>query len=744
MAEAATSTAIFTGFPQLRVDVCANDILGKGAYGVVYKVKFLNYDYAMKVVHTAPFFGVDAEALERFKQECQFMNDLKHPNLVLSFGTVSMGYPMLIMERLDCNLNNFLEARRNEMGVVEEFVIAEDIICGIEFLHRNGVVHRDLSGANILMVGTRAKISDLGMAKLISKFQLNQLTPCPGNIVYMPSTVFQNPPKYDEKIDIFSFGVLLVQILTKEYPCPTSAIVEVNGQRVCPSEIERRIDHIKVISNDRLLREIALRCLKENLEETPSATDVAKSMETIKKYEPFNSMFMQNAQMVTVHQQHTIEQLIREHPTLQVVNRQKEEVIQQLFERVKLLELDQKSMQGKYQNQLEKFGSELQQRASMEIASVRGEAEMVIDELKRRYEGEAIKKVEEEKSHYLHTLDQTRKEVQVLQDEKAEFEKKAVEKEQESLQLQYEISQLSISRSSTNPELSFDDDISPACTKLLHRDSAAVVNNEAIFLRPARTREILTYSKGHWARLFSSKVDNCALAFCSGRLTTIGGRSIGATGEVVGDLYCRNEAGEWQKDLPAMSVPKELAQAVTSGKTLIVVGGRNKSILDVVEIFNEDFMQWHTACKLPCALYFVSVATFDESLIIVGGKGKEKESLCIRCKLTDLCMHSYNDSSSKKSIWETIEFEIPPKSTLVKFKSQLFSVGGVTTKDGRTVASSTVCSYSPDTFTWTEVAMLKTPRYHCFTAVLSEELYIIGGDLGSNILTNSVEVGTFE
>ena len=72
-------------------------------------------------------------------------------------------------------------------------------------------------------------------------------------------------------------------------------------------------------------------------------------------------------------------------------------------------------------------------------------------------------------------------EKQALQVEKAEIVKVAEEKIQE-LHLPHEISQLSISRSSTHSELSFDDNVPPACMNL-HRDSAAVVYNKAIFLR---------------------------------------------------------------------------------------------------------------------------------------------------------------------------------------------------------------------------------------------------------------------
>ena len=724
-------------FQQLSVDFEPTKVLGNGAYGVVYQVKFLNCDYAFKIVHTAPLAQVDPKALERFEQECSLMNSLKHSNLVLSCATISMGwYPVLVMELMDCNLNKFLEIWGSKMGLNHEFGIAADIISGIQFLHQNNVVHRDLSGANVLMSGLRAKISDLGMAKLLSAFQLNQLTPCPGHQVYMPFTALQEPPIYNENIDIFCFGVLLVQILTRRYPCPTSCIVEENGQRICVSEIERRKDHIEAISNEHALKEVALSCLCENLE-APSAASIKKHMETIvKRPEPAVDLICKQNMQVVAEQQHFISQLISEQQALQAANKKSEEVIQKLAERVSDLELDKKTMHDNCQNQLEAFASKFRQ-------SLREEASMEIERIKTSYENE----VKEVKSTCVHALNQTIGEIQALQIEKAEIVKVAEEKIQESLHLQHEISQLSISRSSTDSELSFDDDdVPPACMNL-HRDSAAVVYNEAIFLRPARTSEILKYFNGHWTSMLHSKVENCALAFLSGRLTTIGGRSVGAIGKVVGDVYCISQhmhrAEQWVKDVPAMAVARELPQTVASGKTLIVVGGRNKSMLDTVELYNEDFKQWHTACKLPVPLHYITMATFDESLTIVGIRGSREldESVCLRCKLTDL-IYSCSSSLNTANIWEKTKLEIPPKSSLVKFKGRFLSIGGVA-KDGRT-ATSSVYSHSPDTDTWTESPSLRTPRYLCFTAILSDKLYIIGGDMGANRLMNSVEVGMFE
>ena len=356
------SEAVAVSINQLSLDFELTKFLGEGAFGVVYRMKFLNSDCAVKIVRTAASLSqVGTMALERFKRECLFMNGLKHSNLVLSYAITSMGYPVLLMELMDGNLNDFLKFYGSKMGLNHEFGIAADIISGIQFLHQNNVVHRDLSGANVLMSGTKAKISDLGMAKLISALQLNHLTPCPGPKVYMPSTALDElgePPKCNEKIDIFCFGVLLVQILTRKYPCPTSCIMEKNGQQVCLSEFERRKDHIEAISNEHALKSLALACLHENQEEIPSAIEIKGHMETmVKRPEPAVDLISKQNMQVVAKQPHFISQLVSEHQNLQETNKQSEGVIQQLAERVRHFELDKKTMHDNCQNQLELFAS---------------------------------------------------------------------------------------------------------------------------------------------------------------------------------------------------------------------------------------------------------------------------------------------------------------------------------------------------------------------------------------------------
>ena len=897
--------------------------IGKGTYGVVYKAKFLGSECAIKIIHTSPLsLLVDQISLRRFEQECQFMNTLKHKNLVQSMGTVTLDYPVLVMELMECNLNTYLENNQS-MAFQMEVSIADDIINGIRFLHHNKIVHRDLSGANILMAGSRAKISDLGMAKLLSAFQPNQLTPSPGTRVYMPFNAFLENPSYNEKIDIYSYGVLLIQIMTKKYPTPFEHYKEENGCKIYQSEIERRQHHIIEIPDSHPLKQIALGCLHDDQDKRPSAVDIQENMEVIKNSDFYISEALKYEQKMQIVRQCDVLQVYQENQALLAARELNERHIQQLQVRVGQLDLgvqqmqqmeqsrsdqltqekalmeqkmeaDRRTMHEDFQKQLEDFVKLFRQEALEKIqeneskcllavqqaqrdvliaqekeakaTKVAEEKDLLAQPLEKKlgedrrtmheefqkqleesvklFRQEALEKIQENESKCLRVVEQAQRDVLIAQEKEAKatkvaeekgllaqplekklgedrktmheefqkqldkfvklFRQEALEKIQENeskcllaveqaqrdaliaqekeakatkvaeekdilvqqLEESYctQISQLversnsfsssvsislsethlSVSRNSTNSELLFYTDTCPALTKL-HKDSAAVVHNETIYVRPARTRDIHKYFCGQWSFYLECKVDNCTLAIVLDSLITIGGRRIDRNTEldVVSNLYRTAGTREWIDDFLPMPTARESTLAITSGKTLIVVGGRDKrgNVITVVEVFHEDSQQWQIACSLPFPLNFASITTFDESLIIHGMEQRSsKEPVSLSCKLTDLIC-SCAGGKNTTNIWIDHELKIPLKSSLVKFNNRLLAVGGQTS-DGE--ATGTVFSYSLEVENWIDITSLSKPRYLCFTAVMSDTLYIIGGDEGANTLTDSVEIGIYQ
>ena len=191
------------------------------------------------------------------------------------------------MELMDDSLTHFLESSTQPIPYHIQVNICHDITLALLFLHSNGIVHRDLSSNNVLLIGNlRAKLTDFGMARL-GDLNLHATritnTMCPGTDVYMPPEAVQDKPVYTEKIDCFSFGVIIVQTLTRDFPKPGDRLMTIDDPRyprgalkLCVPEIERRQNHISQVDPNHSLLPIALNCLKDRDVERPSAQQLCE------------------------------------------------------------------------------------------------------------------------------------------------------------------------------------------------------------------------------------------------------------------------------------------------------------------------------------------------------------------------------------------------------------------------------------------------------------------------------------
>ena len=192
---------------------------------------------AAKIIHPTLFDPMAHQEIEphrehrlptmRFEQECEILRIIRHPNIVLFLGMHKepiTHLPVLLMELMDDSLTHFLENSPQPIPYHVQVNICHDIIRALSFLHSNKIVHRDLSSNNVLLVGNAiAKVTDFGMASLGDKSRQATkatFTMCPGTDVYMPPEAVRDKPVYTEKIDCFSFGVIVVQILTQQFPMP--------------------------------------------------------------------------------------------------------------------------------------------------------------------------------------------------------------------------------------------------------------------------------------------------------------------------------------------------------------------------------------------------------------------------------------------------------------------------------------------------------------------------------------------
>jgi serine/threonine protein kinase len=273
--------------------------LGEGSYGKVFYAKCDSLLCAAKCVHEIFFENVENRKalLKEFLRECDMMATMKHPNIVQYLGYYvepNSQIPCLLMELLDESLTRFLGRLSAPVPFHTSVDFALDISMAMDYLHVNNVMHRDLSSNNVLIIASyRAKVTDFGQSTLAQpeenfhiKGNKNQ---CPGTQVYMPPESLRPEPIYSSMLDSFSFGVLLIQLLTRQWPEPGPT--EMSVPNVGPggtdamlpvSEVVRRRNHISMIDSHHPLLQLALYCIKDNDEERPPFLELSNRISEVK------------------------------------------------------------------------------------------------------------------------------------------------------------------------------------------------------------------------------------------------------------------------------------------------------------------------------------------------------------------------------------------------------------------------------------------------------------------------------
>ena len=286
-----------TEFSYHNIQLYKSESLGSGSYGGVCKAKCDGLLCAAKIMHPTLFDLRDpgtASYLSKFREECHLLSLARHPNVVQYLGTYTdpdTRLPVLLMELGDESLTAFLERSPGPLSYHIQVNICHDIALALVYLHSNGLIHRDLTGNNVLIIaGPRAKITDFGMLKLANfNPRMTVLTMCPGNVLYMSPEALDEAKSYTDKLDIFSFGVIVIQILTRHFPYPTDrfrfvSVPQFEEQvRVVVPDSERRKAHLDLIPEAHTLKPLSLQCLKKKENERPSALQLCERLSELKQ-----------------------------------------------------------------------------------------------------------------------------------------------------------------------------------------------------------------------------------------------------------------------------------------------------------------------------------------------------------------------------------------------------------------------------------------------------------------------------
>ena len=714
-------------FRYRRIELDKSESLGSGSYGGVCRAKCDGLPCAAKIMHPTLFDLRDpgtASYLERFEGECRLLSLARHPNIVQYLATYrdpDTRLPVLLMELCDESLCRFLEQSPGPLSYHIELNISHDIALALVYLHSNGLIHRDLTANNVLMIAAvRAKVTDFGMSKLARMNpRVTPMTLCPGNLQYMSPEALEEPPSYTEKLDIFSFGVLLVQIMTRQFPDAGPRFQVVNDPRypdgnfrIVVAETQRRSAHLKLIIGTHPLKAMALNCLKGKERERPSAQQLSNSLSELKGA-PQYAASKQQSQTGEGNGQE-VGSLRRQVRDLQQRDQEQRQEIEQ---------------QQQESEQLQQEINHYQQRDLIqqhEINRARQEIENFQQQVQRQ---------RQEIQQLQHTVEDKERELQQM--------KLLPPQAATASAAEKDISKLKLEEGKEAPERM--------------RSGAAVVDGNTVYINAGGSNKVyscqISSEDQQWSTLPDSHYYYFSLAVINSLLTSIGGCSDPSGGPRTNTLLSLTGEGrerQWSEVFPPMSTARNSHASVTTEQALVVAGGYDGSKrLDTVEVMNIATKQWSTARHMPYPFVQISATICGDQLYLGGGygEGDKPSKSVLTCSLPDFLRHQSLGAklrtlslANKPGVWRHIK-ELPvTRSTLTTLGGHLVVIGG---KDDSNNPIADVRRYDPQTDSWHVIMKMKNKRYLPLVAVLPEDrLIIVGGWNASRRSMDSVEIGS--
>ena len=702
-------------FGYRNIQVLKQSPLGVGSFGAVYRAKCDELPCVAKVLHPTLIDPRDPGArkiLERFEQECEFLNSIRHPYIVQYLGVTwdhESRLPVLLMELMDENLTQFLEQSPKPLTHHIQVDLCYDIALALAYLHSNGIVHRDLSSNNVLLIaGSRAKVTDFGMSKFMdANRRMTPLTMCPGTTVYMSPEALKEPPSYTEKLDCFSHGVLTIQIITRQFPEPGERMKTVpdprspTGTTEMPVlETERRKSHLALIESTHPLLQNAIECLNYNEKDRPLAGELCHRLSTAKESAWYSESLQQQTRRQQL-QDNTQEQSENENQQLK----------QQLM-----------TATTQFQRQMEVKDhqiAELQHKLQQMVVIPNG-------------------------SHCLEDTDS------LHPGRKALLESRTIARD--SLPI---CQSQAVDTDPIELNLSMQGFGKAAPCKMTR--GAVAVGGDTAYFRAGRSALVYAFNLAmeEWFTLPECPNDRFTIAMINGLLTAIGGMHGDQFTNALLSLIGEGSNKTWSEHFPPMPTKRYKVASVSTEHALIVAGGATKHShfltgLCNVEVMNTDVLQWSVVASLPHPFMVASATICGDNLYMLGAKtqnGRSKEVLT--CSVSNLLQSTQSESQYEslsmsileRSVWRKIAKVPVYWATCTTARGKLLAIGG---ENSDKSSSNTVYVYNNATDSWDIITYMSVGRSYPMVATLPRnKVMIVGGFTNPLRKTDTVEFAIF-
>lgn len=209
-------------YKQVDKFIVTSQVLGKGSFGVVYRGFFKDDHSKIVAVKVTPLEKIssDPKFLELLKREIDIMQTIEHPNIVRMYAATrtARNLYMFLEYCRDGDMKELLKKSGGHLSESEALVYFRQIVEGFKSLYSKNIIHRDIKPANILLHEGTAKITDFGFARVIDgDMEKSNNFSKVGTPLYMSPQILDDQ-KFSAKCDIWSFGMMLYEMLYGKTP----------------------------------------------------------------------------------------------------------------------------------------------------------------------------------------------------------------------------------------------------------------------------------------------------------------------------------------------------------------------------------------------------------------------------------------------------------------------------------------------------------------------------------------------